>query len=106
LPQLLAECKAFVFPGEEDFGIAPLEAQAAGRPVIAYGAGGALDTVIDGETGVFFREQTVAALIEAVRKFEAQSMEPAACRANAGRFSVERFQQELVSALQALIASR
>ncbi len=105
LPQLLAECKAFVFPGKEDFGIAPLEAQAAGRPVIAYGAGGALDTVIEGETGVFFREQTVAALIEAVRKFEAQPMEPAVCRANAGRFSVERFQQELVSALQALLTS-
>jgi glycosyltransferase involved in cell wall biosynthesis len=63
---LFARCRAFVFPGEEDFGITPLEAMAAGRPVIAYGAGGALETVIDGVTGRFFIEPTAAALAAAV----------------------------------------
>ncbi|MDX9954359.1 MAG: glycosyltransferase [Anaerolineae bacterium] len=99
---LLGQCKAFVFPGREDFGIAPLEAQAAGRPVIAFGAAGALDTVIEGETGVFFREQTVEALIAAVETFDAWAVDPWACRANAERFSVERFQQEITAALHSL----
>jgi len=99
---LLAQCKAFVFPGREDFGIAPLEAQAAGRPVIAFAAGGALDSIIEGETGVFFREQTVESLTAAVETFDAATMDPWACRSNAERFSVERFQQEIVAALQAL----
>jgi len=99
---LLAQCKAFVFPGREDFGIAPLEAQAAGRPVIAFAAGGALDSIIEGETGVFFREQTVESLTAAVEAFDAATMDPWACRANAERFSVECFQQEIVAALQAL----
>jgi len=78
LAGLYARCRAFIFPGEEDFGIMPLEAMASGRPVIAYGSGGALETVVDLEaggaraTGLFFHEQTVAALREAVRRFEAQ----------------------------------
>lgn len=63
---LFARCRAFIFPGEEDFGITPLEAMAAGRPVVAYGAGGALETVIDGVTGRFFHEPTAAALAAAV----------------------------------------
>ena len=62
LAQLYAGAKAFIFPGLEDFGIAPVEAQAAGRPVIAFAGGGALDTVIPGETGEFFTEQTVESL--------------------------------------------
>ncbi|MBN1922537.1 MAG: glycosyltransferase [Anaerolineae bacterium] len=99
---LLAQCKAFVFPGREDFGIAPLEAQAAGRPVIAFGAGGALDTIIEGETGAFFREQTVEALIAAVTAFDAAAVDPSACRSNAERFSVERFQEEIIAALHSL----
>ena len=65
-----ARCRGLVFPGEEDFGISPLEVNASGRPVVAYRAGGALDTVIDGATGVFFDEQTVAALAAAVRRCE------------------------------------
>ena len=92
---LMANCRAFLFPGFEDFGIAPVEAQAAGRPVIAFARGGALDTVIAGETGLFFREQTVEALLETVEQFEKISFEPAAARANAERFSAERFQREL-----------
>src|SRR5262249_23174023 len=71
LKQLYANCRGFVFPGEEDFGISPLEANASGRPVIAYAAGGALDTVVDGRTGVLFQQQRVDCLIDAVRRAEA-----------------------------------
>ena len=67
LPALYAGCKAFLFPGEEDFGITPLEAMAAGRPVIAYGRGGVLDSVADGETGIFFERQTADALTESLK---------------------------------------
>ena len=81
LPDLMARCKAFVFPGREDFGITPVEAQASGRPVIAFGAGGALDTVIDGETGVLFEEQTVESMIAAVKRFNTLRFDPAVIRA-------------------------
>ena len=93
--ELMANCRAFIFPGYEDFGIAPVEAQAAGRPVIAFAGGGALDTVIEGETGLFFHEQSVDALIETIEQFEQMSFDPAAARANAERFSNERFRREL-----------
>lgn len=66
----LERCKALIFPGLEDFGIVPVEAMASGAPVIAYGRGGALDTVIDGKTGVLFKEQTVGALVAAVQSIE------------------------------------
>jgi len=66
-----ARCRALVFPGEEDFGIVPLEAMASGKPVIAYGRGGALETVVDGRTGLFFMEQTAEALNGAIERFEA-----------------------------------
>ena len=92
---LMANCRAFLFPGFEDFGIAPVEAQSAGRPVIAFAKGGALDTVRAGETGFFFREQSVEALVETVEQFEKADLDPAAARANAERFSVDRFKQEL-----------
>jgi glycosyltransferase involved in cell wall biosynthesis len=92
---LMANCRAFLFPGFEDFGITPLEAQAAGRPVIAFARGGALDTVIEGQTGLFFREQSVDALVEAITQFERQTFNPAAARANAEQFSISRFRQEL-----------
>jgi glycosyltransferase involved in cell wall biosynthesis len=95
LPQLFARCRAFVLPGVEDFCIAPVQAQAAGRPVIAYGAGGALDTVIEGETGVFFRHQTPKALAETVRGFDPDVTDPDACRANAQRFDVTVFQDKM-----------
>jgi glycosyltransferase involved in cell wall biosynthesis len=93
--RLMANCRAFIFPGFEDFGIAPVEAQAAGRPVIAFARGGALDTVIDGLTGLFFHEQSTEALIAAIEKFEQLSFEPAIARRNAKRFSSERFRREL-----------
>ncbi|MFZ2486755.1 MAG: glycosyltransferase [Anaerolineae bacterium] len=95
LVDLFQHSRAFIFPGLEDFGIAPLEAQAAGRPVIAYAGGGALDTVLHGETGLLFHEQSTAALVAAVRAFESMTFSPAACRSNAERFAEEHFRHEL-----------
>lgn len=95
LPDLMARCKAFLFPGLEDFGIAPVEAQAAGRPVIAFRGGGALDTVIEGKTGLFFDTQEPASLVEALRRLDSLAIDPADCRANAERFSAERFDREI-----------
>jgi glycosyltransferase involved in cell wall biosynthesis len=97
LNQLLVRCRAFIFPGCEDFGIAPVEAQAAGRPVIAYAGGGALDTLVEGKTGLFFHEQTPAALAAAIRHFDKFDFDPAAIRRNAERFSMDRFKDELLA---------
>jgi glycosyltransferase involved in cell wall biosynthesis len=91
LGPLLAGARAVLFPGEEDFGIVPVEAQAAGVPVIAYGAGGIRDSVIDGVTGVFFAQQSVDALVDAIVAFEQTDFDEAAIRANARRFGPERF---------------
>lgn len=88
-------CKAFLFPGEEDFGITPIEAQACGKPVIAYGKGGALETVEADKTGVFFYEQTLEAVTEAVKRFEAMTFDGAYIRRHAEQFSEERFKKEL-----------
>jgi len=99
LPGLYANCRAFVMPQEEDFGIAALEAQAAGRPVVAYAAGGARETVVEGETGLFFAEQTVDSLVEALRRLEGREFSPEACRANAARFGRQRFRRELIEAV-------
>jgi glycosyltransferase involved in cell wall biosynthesis len=92
----LMKAKAFIFAAEEDFGIAPVEAQACGTPVIAFGRGGALETVIDGETGIFFHEQTEEAIIKAVDDFEAreEKFDRAKIRENAERFSTSRFCSE------------
>ena len=92
---LYAGAKALLFPGLEDFGIVPVEAQAAGTPVVAFGRGGALETVKDGETGLFFREQTVDALCGALEEFESRAWSAAACRASAARFGKARFQAEM-----------
>jgi glycosyltransferase involved in cell wall biosynthesis len=86
-------CRALIFPGIEDFGITPLEAQASGRPVVAFRAGGALETVHEGKTGVFFDEQTPESLVAALEK--PLDFDPADCRANAERFGPERFRTEL-----------
>lgn len=92
----LQRARAFVFAAEEDFGIVLVEAQAAGTPVIAYGKGGAVETVIPGETGILFREQTVESLIHAVQEFEARKhpFDPERLRKNAERFSKARFRRE------------
>jgi glycosyltransferase involved in cell wall biosynthesis len=95
LPDLLARCRAYVLPGQEDFCIAPVQAMAAGRPVIAYGSGGALDTVIPGETGLHFSEPTTGALAAAVRQFEALSFDPTLIHRHAGRFDKSVFEREL-----------
>ncbi len=89
--QRMARCRALVMPQEEDFGIVAVEAQAAGRPVIAYRAGGATETIVADQTGVFFNEQTPASLAEAVRRFAKMSFSKQQCVENAARFSTERF---------------
>ncbi|NEQ30004.1 MAG: glycosyltransferase family 4 protein [Leptolyngbya sp. SIO4C5] len=92
----MQRCRAFIFPAEEDFGITPVEAQAAGAPVIAYGRGGAAETVVPGKTGVLFAEQTAASLAAAVENFEQQRsrFDSQQIRQQAEKFSRERFQQE------------
>jgi glycosyltransferase involved in cell wall biosynthesis len=92
---LYARARAFIFPGLDDFGIAPVEAQAAGRPVVAYGRGGALETVVDGATGVLFEEQSVDALAEAIERVGATRFDPAVCRANAERFDAAVFRRHI-----------
>jgi glycosyltransferase involved in cell wall biosynthesis len=97
----LRRARAFVFAAEEDFGIAPLEAQACGTPVLAYGRGGVLETIRDlnqpEPTGVLFPEQTVSSLTRAVERFEREGgqIDPDTCRQNALRFGAERFRNEL-----------
>ena len=88
---LYRHCRLLVFPGEEDFGIVPVEAQACGRPVVAYGIGGVLETVVDGQTGIFFHAQTEAALLTAIEQAAATTWDPAAIRASAERFSEANF---------------
>lgn len=98
ISEYYARCKALIFPGEEDFGIVPVEAQACGKPVIAYGKGGALETITP-ETGVFFSRQTPEALVQAVREFEIREAEfdPEVARKNALRFGRERFKKEVAA---------
>jgi glycosyltransferase involved in cell wall biosynthesis len=96
-----AHCRAFLFPGEEDFGITPLEAQAAGRPVIAYGAGGALASVIDGITGVFFQEQTVESLANILAEFNERVYNPYVIRNHALEFDTPRFQRRILQFVEA-----
>jgi glycosyltransferase involved in cell wall biosynthesis len=93
LRDAMRRARAFVFAAEEDFGIMPVEAQACGTPVIAYGSGGVLDTIRDGDTGLFFHQQSVPAVVDAVRRFDriADSLCPRTIRANAERFSAEHF---------------
>jgi glycosyltransferase involved in cell wall biosynthesis len=102
IADLYSKCRAFVFPGVEDFGITPLEAMASGAPVIAYRAGGAAETVTD-KTGVFMEEQTVEALMGAVQKLESGevTIDEADCRARAAIFTRERFQRELAAEVRA-----
>jgi len=94
--EYMSKAKAFVYAAEEDFGIVPVEAQAAGVPVIAFGKGGVVESVLDGETGILFEEQNVASIIGAVQRFlkHEDKFDPAVIRRNAERFSPQRFRQE------------
>jgi glycosyltransferase involved in cell wall biosynthesis len=96
----LSRCRALLFPGEEDFGMAPLEVAAAGRPTIAYRAGGALETVIENTTGIFFDEQTPEHLAEAIERFERQEWSPDLIRLHSEGFSAENFQHRFRSFLR------
>lgn len=104
LKELYAGCRAFIFPGEEDFGITPLEAQASGRPVIAYGAGGALETVVQGVTGEFFGTQTAECLAETVSRFDERRYDPQTIRKHAESFDIEVFKGKIAAFIAARLA--
>ena len=95
LADLLARCRAFVFPGFEDFGIAPIRAMAYGKPVIAYARGGALDTVVDGVTGTLFHTQTPESLIQAIGKNSEVRFAPVDIRRHAEQFGVGQFMSKI-----------
>ena len=101
----LARCRAFVFPAEEEFGIAPLEAMAAGRPVIAYGRGALAETVVEGVTGLFFREQTADALVDALRRFDVTGWSAEKIRAHALQFAATRFRREMATFVTECLAA-
>lgn len=100
LPGLLAGARALLFCAEEDFGIVPVEAQAAGVPVIAYGVGGALETVLDGDTGVLYPEQSADSLARAIERFESLSFPEERLRAHALEFAPERFRAEMAAVIE------
>jgi glycosyltransferase involved in cell wall biosynthesis len=105
LAELNRTCRAFLFPGEEDFGITPLEAMASGRPVVAYGRGGALETVVEGVTGVFFHEQTAESMAAAMRRAEAIEWDAAAIRRHAEGFSRAACRERFDAAIRAAWAT-
>jgi glycosyltransferase involved in cell wall biosynthesis len=102
LKRHMARCRALVFPGDEDFGIIPVEIQASGRPVIALGRGGALDTVVDGETGLLYRDGSAEGLVAAIERFEESGLAERcrdACVANASRFTERAFHEGVLRVL-------
>ena len=100
--QQLSQCKALLFPGEEDFGIVPLEAAASGRPVVAFAAGGSLETVIDGTTGVLFPDQTSESLAYAMRSLDKLHFNPEVLREHAMGFNTAVFHDRMLKFLQSL----
>ena len=99
---IYANAKALIFPQIEDFGITPLESMASGRPVIAYKEGGALETLKEGITGIFFKEQTAEGIINAVREFEKdyKDFSPERIREHAKKFSLESFKEKFRSYIE------
>jgi glycosyltransferase involved in cell wall biosynthesis len=102
---LMANCKAFFLPGYVAFGSRPVVAQAAGRPLFACAAGGALDTVIANETGLFFQQQTVDSLVDAIESLEKMHFDPQKIRQNAERFGTERFKTALRAWIQQAVSA-
>lgn len=103
LADYYADCKALIFPGEEDFGIVPLEAMASGKPVIAFAKGGALETVVENRTGIFFEEQNKESLIDAVRRFDIKKFNPDDIQRHALKFDREIFKEKLKTYIESLL---
>ena len=103
---LYRSCRMLLFPGEEDFGIVPLEAMACGRPVVAYSRGGALDTVKEGVSGLFFAEQTEDCLLDAVSRAASAEWDPAAIRAHAEEFGPDRFLSGIAASIRSTLRAR
>lgn len=99
LKNLYSKCRALIFPQEEDFGLVPLEAMASGRPVIAFRGGGALETVKEKETGIFFDHQTPESLIESVKRFNPDNFDPEICRSRAKEFDLSVFRDRILKKL-------
>lgn len=99
LAELYAGAKACIFPQEEDFGIVPLESMASGRPVIAYRGGGAVETIVEGKTGVFFDKQNEESLAAAVKNFKTDNFDPAVCRIRAKEFDIPVFKEKILNIL-------
>jgi glycosyltransferase involved in cell wall biosynthesis len=105
MPHLIAKAKAFIFPSFEDFGVIPVEAMATGTPVIAYRAGGALDYVEEGKTGLFIEEQTVDALVRVLQDFDAHTFDAHVIKAAARVFSRQNFEQHMRAVIEQEIAA-
>jgi glycosyltransferase involved in cell wall biosynthesis len=106
LHRLYARCRAFIFPGEEDFGLTPIEAQASGRPVIAYGRGGTLETIVANETGIFFPEQSVDSLAHALEGFDHRAFDPQRIRAHArDTFDISVFRRRFLDYCREAVTS-
>jgi glycosyltransferase involved in cell wall biosynthesis len=106
IQELLSGCLALIFPGEEDFGIVPVEAMAAGRPVIGYGRGGLSETVVDGRTGILFPQPTPESLIDAVSRFSVSDFDAKRISKYAEKFSRKRFQQEMSEFIEAKVIEK
>jgi glycosyltransferase involved in cell wall biosynthesis len=106
LKQHYARCRALIFPGEEDFGMVPVEAMASGRPVVAFGRGGATETVAAGVSGVFFAEQTVEAISSAVRSLATIEIDPEKIAAHASQFGRDQFFQKMRAHIDGLLAKK
>lgn len=106
LADYYANCRALIFPGEEDFGIVPLEAMASGKPVIAFAKGGTLETVVENQTGIFFREQRKESLIDVVKRFDIKKFNPLEIHQHALRFERKVFKEKIQTYIEELLVSR
>ena len=105
LKKYYQECRALIFPGEEDFGIVPVEAMACGKPVIAFGKGGVRESVTEGLSGLFFNEQTQSSLTDALQRFSAFEYDPQKIRKSTERFRPEICKQKIADHINSLLKS-